>query len=198
MKFARIGPKEDLVILGMGDASFELEEKVVGGVLLFPSHSSMTKAVPIYWKSKTISRVCYSPKDAEMINVAKMMEDAVFAARQVEMWIFGDNRRRIKVRLFTDSEATLESIASSKQIERKTLRLTVVDLKERLVDGDVYSYSWLPTKSMITKEIQLPSSLEKVILKNVLELLQPLVNEVRAVGTEIRMNNIRNRNVYRL
>ena len=65
-----------------------------------------------------------------MINITKMMEDAVFAARQVEMLMFGDYWKRIKVRLFTDSEATLESIASSKQIkqiERKTLRLTVVD-----------------------------------------------------------------------
>ena len=114
---------------------------MVGGVLLFLSNSSMTKAVPIYWKSKTISRVCYSSKDVEMINMAKMIEDAVFAARQVEILVFGDYRRRIKVRLFTDLEAMLESIALSKQIERKTLRLTVVDLKERLVDGNVYSYS---------------------------------------------------------
>ena len=141
--------------------------------------------------------MCYSSKDAETINIAKMMEDAVFAARQVEILIFGDYRRRIKVRLFTDSEATLESIASSKQIERKTLRLTVVDLQERLVDSDAFSYSWLPTKSMwadmMTKEMQLLSSLENVILKNVLDLPQPLVNEVRAVGMEIWMNNIRNR-----
>ena len=70
-----------------------------------------------------------------------MMEDAIFAARQLEILMFGDFKKRMKVRLFTDSEATLESIASSKQIERKTLRLTVTDLKERLVDGDIYSYS---------------------------------------------------------
>ena len=80
----------------------------------------MTRARPIYWKSKTISRVCYSSKDAETINIAKMMEDAVFAVRQEKILIFGEYRRRIKVRLFTDSEATLESIASLKQIERKT------------------------------------------------------------------------------
>ncbi len=100
------------------------------------------------------------------------------------------------MRLFTDSEATLESIASSKQIERKALTLNVVDLKERLVDGDVHSYSWLPTKSMwadmMTKEMQLPPALEDVFLKNDLDLPQPLVNEVKAVGTEIRMTNIRN------
>ena len=89
----------------------------------------MTRAAPIYWKSKTISRVCYNSKDTETINVATTMEDAVFTARQVEILIFGDYQRRIKARLFTDSEATLESIVSSKQIERKTLRLIVVDLK---------------------------------------------------------------------
>ena len=111
--------------------------------------------------------------------------------------MFGDYRKRIRLRLFTDSEATLESIASSKQIERKTLGLTVTDLKQRLLDGDVFSYSWLPTKSMwadiMMKEMQLPSALENVFLKNDLDLPQPLMNEVKAIGTEIRMNNIRNR-----
>ena len=75
--------------------------------------------------------------------------------------------------------------------------MTVVDLKERLVDGDVYSYSWLPTKNMwadmITKEMKLPSSLEDFILKNVMDLPKPLVNEIIALGTEIHMTNIRNR-----
>ena len=116
LKFSRIGPKEDLIIVRIRDTSFKLDDKAVGGVMLFLLNSSMTTATPIYWKSKTISRVCYSSKDAETINVATMMEDAVFTARQVEILIFGDYQRRIKVRLFTDSEATLESIASSKQI----------------------------------------------------------------------------------
>ena len=183
MKFSKIGTKEDMMIVGIGDASFKSDDKAVGEVLLFLTNTSMTRAALIYWKSKTFSRVCYSSKDAETINISKMMDDAVYAARQVETLYFGDYRKRIKVRLFTDSEATLESIASSKQIERKTLRLTVVDLKERLVDGDIYSYSWLPTKNMwadmMTKEMQLPPSMENVILRNVLDLPQPLMNEAR-------------------
>ena len=126
-----------------------------------------------------------------------MMDDAIYAARQVETLYFGDYRRRIKVRWFTDSEPTLESIASSKQVERKTLRPTIVDLKERLVDKDIFSYSWLPTKDMwadvMTKEMQLPPALEDVFLKNDLNLPQPLVNEVKVVGIEIRMINFKNR-----
>ena len=186
-----------MIILGIWDASFKSDDKAVGGVLLFLTNKSMTRAALIYWKSKTISRVCYSSKDAETINISKMRDDAIYAARQVETLYFGDYRKRIKVRLFTNSKATLESIASSKQIERKTLRLTVVDLKERLVDGDIFSYSWLPTKNMwadmMTKEMQLPPALEDVFLKNDLNLPQPLVNKVKAVGMEIRMINIRNR-----
>ena len=81
MKFSRIEPKEDLIIVGIGDASFKLDDKAIGGVMLFLANSSMTRATPIYWNSKTISRVCYSSKDAETMNIATMMEDAVFTAR---------------------------------------------------------------------------------------------------------------------
>ena len=118
-----------------------------------------------------------------------MVDNTIFAARQVEILLFGDYRKRIKVHLFTDSEATLESIASSKQIDRKTLRLTVTDLKERLVEGDITLYSWLSTDNIwvdiLTKEMCLPPN-----LKN---LPKTPVNQVKAVGTELRMHNIRNR-----
>ena len=54
--------------------------------------------------------------------------------------LYRDFKKRVKVHLFTDSEATLESTASSKQIKRKTLQLTVKDLKEQLVERDIHSY----------------------------------------------------------
>ena len=125
------------------------------------------------------------------------MDDAIFAARQIETLYYGDNKRRMKVRLFTDIEPMLESIASSRQVERKTLMPTLLDLKERLVDRDSQSYSWLPTQDMLAdilmKELLIPQALEDVILKNKISLPQPLVNEVKAVGPEIRMVNIHNR-----
>ena len=70
-----------------------------------------------------------------------MVDNAIFAARQTEILLYGDFFKRMKIHLYTDSEATLESIASSKQVEQKTLRLTVMGLKERLLEGDVSSYS---------------------------------------------------------
>ena len=69
MKFSKIAPKEELMVVGIGDASFKSDDKAVGGVLLFLTNEDMTRAAPIYWKSKTIARVCYSSKDAETINI---------------------------------------------------------------------------------------------------------------------------------
>ena len=46
---------------------------------------------------------------------------------------------------------------------------------------------------ILTKEMRLPQSLEDVILKNIMDLPKTPVNQVKAVGTELRMNNIGNR-----
>ena len=90
MKFSRIGSKDDLMIVGIGDASFKSDNKAVGGVMLFLTNSSMTKASSLYLKVKTISRVFKSSKDAETLNISTMVEDAVYTARQVEILIFGN------------------------------------------------------------------------------------------------------------
>ena len=126
--------------------------------------------------------------DAETLNLLRMVDDAVLTSRQLELLLYGDIMNRIPVYLFTDSESTLELIASSKQIDRKTLILTVVDLKERLIEGDITSYSWLSTDKMwkdtLTKEMRLLIGLENVILKNEMYLPKTPVNQVKAVGTK--------------
>ena len=90
----------------------------------------------------------------------KMVDDAVLTARQLELPLYGDILQRIPVYLFTESESTLESVASSKQISTKTLRNVITDLKQRLVDGEITSNAWLPTSStwadILTKEKKMP------------------------------------------
>ena len=53
IKYQHIGNKEDLVVIGLGDALYKQDDKAIGGV---------TRASPIYWKSKQIERVCHSTK----------------------------------------------------------------------------------------------------------------------------------------
>ena len=81
IRYSKIAPKEKLMVVGTGHVSFKSDDKVIGGVLLFLTNEEMTRAAPIYWKSKTIARVCYSSKDADTINISKMMDDAIYATK---------------------------------------------------------------------------------------------------------------------
>ena len=120
IKYAYIGNKEDLVVIGLRDALYKQDDKAIGGVILLLANSLFTKALPIYWKSKQIERVCHSSKDAETLNLIKMVDDAVLTLRQLELLLYKDIMQRIPVYLFMDSESTMESIASTKQIALKT------------------------------------------------------------------------------
>ena len=141
--------------------------------------------------NKALGYVC-----AETLYLIKIVDDAVLMARQLDLLIYGDILQRIPVYLFRDSESTLESVESSKQISTKTLRNVIADLKQRLVDGEITSYAWLPTFSMwadiLTKEKRMPSAFEDVITKNNLSLEDTSINKVMAFGQEVWMTNIRN------
>ena len=116
---------------------------------------------------------------------------------QIETLLFGDYKQRIPVRMYTDSEPLLESIASTKQIERKSLRMTVQEMKERLIKGDVRSYQWIPTKEMwsdgMTKEMEMAEGLRKLLQTGSCEMKKEEVNKVIYENDEIKMVNIRNR-----
>ena len=167
-------------LVGIGDASYKTDDKAVGGVLLFLVDKAMTRMSPLYWKSKQIMKVAHSSKDAETLNISKMLDDSMYLARQLEMLYFGDYQKRIPVRLFTDSESTLESIASSKQVDRRNLRMTEQELKDCLLEHDVVSYAWLPTEHMwadvLTKEMKMPEGLEMALVGNSIHLPSVCVN----------------------
>ena len=48
LKYERIGDKEDLIIVGVSDASFKTDDKSVGGVFLFLANLTLTRVAPIY------------------------------------------------------------------------------------------------------------------------------------------------------
>ena len=99
---------------------------------MFLADDAIRTASPLYSKSKQIEQVCNSSKNVETLTISKMVDDVIFTVRQLEILVYRDYQKRIKIELYTDSELTLESIASSRQIERKTLRMTVRDLKDHL------------------------------------------------------------------
>ena len=97
IKFGYLGDADDLIFIGVGDASHKQDEKSIGGIFLFLANSSLTRAAPIFWKAKQIARVCHSSNDAEMLNLLKMVDDAVLVARQLELLLYGDVLNRIPI-----------------------------------------------------------------------------------------------------
>merc|ERR1711873_304453 len=120
--------------------------------------------------------------DAETLAMSKLLDEVVYIARQVEILLFGGYRKRMPVRVMSDSEPTLESIASTKQIERKGLRMTVQEMKEKLLEGEIQSYQWLSTKEMwadgLTKEMEMAEGLRQLLKEGKCEMVKEEVNKV--------------------
>ena len=62
IKYEHLGDGDDLVIVGIGDASYKQDNKAVGGIFLFLANSSLSRAAPIFWKSMQIDMVCHSSR----------------------------------------------------------------------------------------------------------------------------------------
>ena len=72
---------------------------------------------------------------------SKLVDDAVYLSRQVKMLMYGDITVQIPIKLFMDSEPALESIASSRHVEGKLLRMKAKKLKDKCLEGEVLSYA---------------------------------------------------------
>ena len=75
--------------------------------------------------------------------------------------------------------------------------MTVTELKEKLLEGEVKSYQWLSTKEMgtdgLTKEMEMAEGLKKLLKEGKCEMVKKEVNKVVCEKDEIKMLNIRNR-----
>ena len=124
----------------------------------------------MFWKSKSIKVVCKSPKDAETINNCIVCDKTRHLANQMSDLLFGRAGKRIPVVVFTDSLGTLESVASTKQVERNLMRQHVFALQSHLEGGEVESLNWLPDEMMesdiLTKEMKTKDGLDSLLYKN--------------------------------
>ena len=114
---------EKLYILSYGDASYRtVDEKTrsIEGRVLFLTDG--TRASPLLWKSRKITQVCHSSKEAETRSIDKTTDDSVFMARMLEEIFTGKKSMdQIPVVIMTDSHPLKESLYSTKQFEQKTI-----------------------------------------------------------------------------
>ena len=132
------------------------------------SNKDNNKTVPLYWKSKRITKICTSTKDAETHALFKNVGDAAFVASNVETLLFGDVKQRIKVETYIDSNPLLESIASTRIVENKFLVSEINALKRLLEDGVVDNFTWVRTEDqladVLTKDMVEPYMFRKVFI----------------------------------
>ena len=143
-----------------------MEMPSIFGEIVMLANKSSDRVSPIFWKSKQISRVCKSSKDAETRAGGKCVEDSVYLAKRIEEVLFGNVEKRITDEIHTDSEPLIESIRSTKRVENKTLCMEVGAMKESLLLREVQSYSYIPSKMNPADKLT-KSTLETPIFYNI-------------------------------
>lgn len=142
---------EKLYILSYGDASYRtIDEKTrsIEGRVLFLTDG--VRASPLLWKSRKISQVCHSSKEAETRSIDKTTDDSIFMARMLkEIFTGKKSMNQIPVVIMTDSNPLKESLYSTKQVERKTIRHVVQSMKDSLARKEVDRYEWVDTHGMV-------------------------------------------------
>ena len=116
------------------------------------------------------TKMSTSTKDAETHALFKSVGDAAFAAKNVEILLFGNDKKRVKVQSYIDSKPLLESIASTKIVENKFLITEVNALKKLLEEQIVQSYIWVKTEDqladVLTKNMVEPTNFRGLFLRN--------------------------------
>ena len=196
VKFCVIGQKDDLVLHAVSDASYKSDGPSIGGNLIMLGSRLSKRVNPIYWKSKQISHVCHSAKEAETRSVMKLVDTAVYLSEQLGVLLYGTSKQRIPVKIYTDSKPLLDSISSTKQVEQKLLRNTMTDLKKKLESNIVSQYSWIETKAMtadiLTKEGGDVENILEVVRSNIFRKANSHQNVVKYIDGEMLVVNEEN------
>ena len=79
----------------------------------------------------------------------------------------------------------MEFIVSSKQLGRKSLSMVIQNFKERLMDGEIELYPWVPTGSMwanvLTKEMEMHKDMQELLAEGNFSLENDVVNKAQCI-----------------
>ena len=130
--------------------------KSVMGRFVFLADKTSNIVNTVCWKGKSIPTVCKSPKASETRSADKAIEDAVFVARTInEIYTGKRGENQIPVSLYTDSQALIDSVNSTKQIDDKLLRPIIKWIKQCLDASQLEKITWCDTDvclaDMLTK-----------------------------------------------
>ena len=155
VKFSKLGKLDELKVLAYTDSSYRNDDqkvKSVGGRCIALVNDK-GESSPLAWKSKTIQQVCKSVKTAETRSLELGMEDSIYMARMLkEIYTGKVSEKQIPVEVKIDSKTLLDSIASTKQVDEKTIRHLIAWIKEQKEEGKVKDIDWVCSEEMLADD----------------------------------------------
>ena len=105
---------------------------------------------PLYWKSKTIPQACTSAKAAETRAAYSASDDTIGLARAVrEIYTGKRGEHQIETTIKSDSKSLQDTLFSTKQIEEKMLRPTILAMKLMIVRKKIGRFDWVESKECL-------------------------------------------------
>ena len=105
---------------------------------------------PIHWKSKIIDKVTPDIKTAETVALETALDDAIYITKVLSEMYTGDiNTFRLPIVINEDSKSLVESLASTKKVKRKTMRLVISSIQQSIDDGTISDVIHVSTKDQL-------------------------------------------------
>ena len=137
LKFTHLGNWKDLCIQVYADASLgNIEDNsetksVMGYFICLANKDSYMN--PLHWKSKIIDKVAEDIKTAETLSLENAVDDAVYISRMLtELYTGTGTEPNIPLFIKEDSKSLIESLYSTKKVKRKTMRVIISSLQQKM------------------------------------------------------------------
>ena len=139
MYFPNLGPLEEWVIVGYGDAGIKSmpdKQGSVGGQVIMLVNTHRNLACVLNWRSKKLVRKVVSSLAGEALAAVATIGEIVYN-KAILKQIFGDKIDSIPVVLYTDSKNLYESVHSSGLVDDAWLIIDISIIKDALSDGTI-------------------------------------------------------------
>ena len=149
LKFPNIGNLHKCKIINYSDASYRNlpNEGSQGGFIIFLANEH-NEVIPIQWQSRKIKRIVRSTLAAETLAQIDSSDSAYFI-KSLLVEILHCNPQSIQIESFIDSKSLYDTLHTTKNVEDRSLRLSIAILREKLAKSEINKIHLVTTKLQI-------------------------------------------------
>ena len=118
-----------------------------GGFIVFLECKN--KCIPLFWQSKKLRRVVKSTLSAETMALMGGSEHCFLLKSIIKEILNVD----LLITVLTDSESLTDSLATSKTLEDKRLKVDICVVRDYLKKGEIHQVCWVPTDKQLADSL---------------------------------------------